>query len=65
MGRVRLQRAWQVAQGHQVATTTAPLNRPWFDAIAEEPWTAHLLSDDVNDTRREARLSRKYGSGWE
>lgn len=61
IGRVRLQRAWAVAQGEGISRSSKSLPPGVFDAIALSEEEASSLALDVNSRRAHRRHARKFG----
>jgi hypothetical protein len=59
--RVRLQRAWQAAQGHTIARSGGPLAFAWFDATSLDESEATPRAFEVNAARFEAQALRRKG----
>lgn len=59
--RVRMQRAVAVLLGQGAAANPAPLERVWFDALAEHPEQVDELLWQTNSRRAELAALRRRG----
>lgn len=63
--RVRLQRAMAVAQGTALATSNAPLEEAWGDALACEKAEGEHIVFEANKARMAARAAARRGAPWQ